>query len=116
MNRNMNWPAAFAIVGASMLVLMGNAPKNDVIEAKRIVIKDDQGNVKAFMDAPGGHGRIWLYDEGNKSRVFLGGARSGPGLTVNNESGQARIKVLDEPNGAYVSLHDSSGKELFKKP
>ncbi len=109
---------AFGVVALmSVAVLMGAAgPTPSTVEAKRFVVKDDNGNVRAFMDAAQGHGRIWLYDENNVPRVFVGASSTTPGLQVNSAANKPEIKVMDEASGPMIGTYDPAGKETFKKP
>ncbi len=109
---------AFGVVALmSVAVLMGAAaPTPSTVEAKRFVVKDDNGNVRAFMDAAQGHGRIWLYDENNVTRVFVGASSTTPGLQVNSAANKPEIKVMEEASGPVIGTYDPAGKETFKKP
>jgi hypothetical protein len=106
---------AFVVVAtASLFVFMG--ADSGTVEAKRFVVKDDNGNVRAFMDAAQGHGRIWLYDESNVTRVYLGASQTHPGLQVDSAAGKAQIKVTADNGVPNVATYDATGKETFKKP
>jgi hypothetical protein len=105
-----------ALVVLSGAVLMGAAPPNATLEAKRFVVKDDAGNVKAFLDADQGHGRIWLYDENNVARLFVGAAQGDPSLSINSGPGKTRIKLGVDGSGPYYQSLDANGAQTFKKP
>jgi hypothetical protein len=107
---------AFAVLAVTSVCVLMGAADSGVVEAKRFVVKDDSGNVRAFMDAAQGHGRIWLYDESNVTRVFIGASQTQPGFQVNGATNKAQIKILAENGTPYIATYDANGKETFKKP
>ena len=110
--------AGLLALAAAALGLMGQVrserPQPSVIEAKRFVLRESSGAVRAVLgvDADGA-ARLVLHDRRGIRRLVLGAeAEGGAGVTVLDKDGQAARAALDiHPGGLPgITLFDPDGK------
>ena len=80
------------------------------VRAKRFVVEDENGKVRAvlavFKDGPG----LTLADESGNPRAMLIMGKGGPALTLSDENGKVRAGLNATKETAGLTLADENGK------
>ena len=111
-NRRLKMAAALFILFMSPLILMSAAGhKGRTVEARRIVLKDDEGNTRAILGMRSAGPGLALYDaDGNKVQALLTVLQTGPVLGLYDADGTTRALLGVTPKGASLTFNDAEGK------
>jgi hypothetical protein len=111
-NRRLKSAAALFMIFTSSLVLMSAAGhKGRTIEARQIVLKDDEGNTRAILGMRSAGPGLTLYDaNGDKVQALLAVLQTGPVLGLYDASGTTRVLLGATPKGATLTFNDAEGK------
>jgi hypothetical protein len=86
-------------------------PVADVVRAKRFVLVDDSGKVRARLEVEGKWGpRLVLLNEEVRIVAGLQVSRTGARLTLGNENEQARVSLGFDQGVPRLLLWDENGK------
>jgi len=111
-NRRLKMAAALFLIFASSLILMSAAGhKGRTIEARQIVLKDDEGNTRAVLGMRSAGPGLTLYGaDGDKVQALLTVLQTGPVLGLYDADGTTRVLLGVTPKGATVTFNDADGK------
>jgi hypothetical protein len=111
-NRRLKSAAALFIIFTSSLVLMSAAGhKGRTVEARQVVLKDDEGNTRAILGMRSAGPGITLYDaNGDKVQALLTVLQTGPVLGLYDADGTTRVLLGVTPKGATLTFNDAEGK------
>jgi hypothetical protein len=121
-NRRMKRIGACALLGAVVLVVMGQAgPSNvaKVIEAERLVVRDTSGSVSAVLGInPDRNMGLEIRDKNGKAGVTLGmGSNGNPALRLDGRDGKTGIAVgVRSDNSPAMELYNKEGKTVWAAP
>ncbi len=115
-NRRLRRAGLVVMVLAGAALLIGQAQPKWKVEAKRFVLKDASGSVRAELGIAEHGPLLAFYDANGTRRAVLGIAEKGPGLFIfdTTEKRRAALGVADQ--GPVIALFDGDGKTLFFKP
>jgi hypothetical protein len=86
-------------------------PVADVVRAKRFVLLDDSGKVRARLEVEGEWGpRLVLLNEEVRIVAGLQVLKTGASLTLGNENEQARVSLGFDQGVSSLRLWDENGK------
>jgi hypothetical protein len=111
-NRRLKMAAALFMIFMSSLILMSAAGhKGRTIEARQIVLKDDEGNTRAVLGMRSAGPGLTLYGpDGDKVQALLAVLQTGPALGLYDADGTTRVLLGATPKGATVTFNDAEGK------
>jgi hypothetical protein len=111
-NRRLKSAAALFVILTSCLILMSAAGhKGRTIEARQIVLKDDEGNTRAVLGMRSAGPGLTLYDSGgDKAQALLAVLQTGPVLGLYDADGNTRVLLGVTPKGATLTFNDAEGK------
>ena len=97
--------AAFLIAG----VVIAAAEVNPVIEAKKIILRDDAGNVRIQLSANDETAEFTLHDSKGTKRVAVGSYANSSGLAVFDSDKKTRIGLGLSQDGPALGMYNSNG-------
>lgn len=134
-NRRLKWAGGLVLVVLCAVVLMGQAsPKKRIVEAEQFILRDVDGNMRAFLslveDSPSlvlhdKHGNpvvlLGVFQDGSPSLAFfdkqhnpcavLSVSDGSPSLTLRDKDGKIRAKLsLFDDGSPSLALRDKDGK------
>jgi hypothetical protein len=114
-NRSLRRFVVALSVLAACVPLMGQVPSPSVadeIRARRVVIVDDKGRVRADLAVLGDGSAVALdfRDEAGQIRAELVHSKEGPALILGDGSGQVRAALEAGDDRVGLTLKDSNGK------
>ena len=121
-NRRIKRIGAAALLGAVVLVVMGQAgPSNvaKVIEAERFVVRDTSGSVTAVLGVnPDRNMGLEIRDKNGKAGVALGmGSNGNPALRLDGPDGKTGIALgVRSDNTPAMELYNKEGKTVWAAP
>lgn len=80
------------------------------IRAKKIVLEDDNGKVRAWLDVVAGIPMMMVLDENGEVRVALAAGKDDPRLVLCDEKGRGRTRLGTGKDGPNLALYDENGK------
>jgi hypothetical protein len=91
------------------------------LQARRLDIVDSSGHTRLLLGFDtGGHAGMWIYDEANKGRVFIGFGAVGnvtPQVTLSDENGTGRIYMgWSTQEKPILQVSDQTGKAMWTAP
>jgi len=81
-----------------------------VIRATRFVVEDENGKLRAVLEANKNGPSLMLYDENGMTRVGLAAHKGGPKLVLLDENDKLRVALSVLKDGAELSLLDENRK------
>ena len=111
-NRRLKMAAALVIIFISPFILMSAAGhKGRTVEARQIVLKDDEGHTRAVLGMRSAGPGLALYGaEGDKVQALLTVLQTGPVLGLYDADGTTRALLGVTPKGASLTFNDAEGK------
>jgi hypothetical protein len=111
-NKQLKSAAALFMILTSSLALMGaSGHKGRTVEARQIVLKDDEGNTRAVLGMRSAGPGLTLYDaNGDKAQALLTVLQTGPVLGLYDSDGTTRVLLGVTPKGATLTFNDAEGK------
>lgn len=93
-NRRLSWVvAAIAVLGISGFVMRATRLSSQVVVADDFILRDANGEKRAWLSTFGDYPALIFYDENDKSQVILGVAEYGPSLVLYDQKGTARASL-----------------------
>ena len=80
------------------------------IRARKFVLEDDSGKVRASLLTDKDGPMLSLYDENSETRAILAADKDGPMLSLYDEKGKPRVGLFADKNGPCLRLYDKDGK------
>jgi hypothetical protein len=111
-NRRIKLAATLLLIFASSLILMSATwHKEHTVEARQIVLKDDEGNTRAVLGMRSAGPGLTLYGaDGERVQALLSVLQTGPVLGLYDADGTTRVLLGVTPKGATVTFNDAEGK------
>jgi hypothetical protein len=111
-NRRLKSAAALFMIFTCSLVLMSAAGhKGRTVEARQVVLKDDEGNTRAILGMRSAGPGLTLYDaNGDKVQALLAVLQTGPVLGLYDADGTTRVLLGVTPKGVTLTFNDTEGK------
>lgn len=106
-----------AVLGLMLLLGATGTKVVDEIQARKIVLVDDAGQVRLRLNVrQNGAPMLRLYDKDRKRRLSLNvGANDEPGLWLYDDAGNARLGLKVRASGMpMMQLYDENGKVVWK--
>lgn len=112
--------AFIAIFG--LLILSGQAPKQDSVTAEKFVVHDDKGKTRAHFGSLGdGEFGLYLFDESERIRLQLSLAEGEvPSLFFFDKNGRIRVMLVSGlgkgETASTMAFYDDKGTLLHEVP
>ena len=102
--------------GPTMAAAPGAAAAVKEVRANRFLVEDENGKVRASLDASMNAPGLTLFDENGKPSASLDGSKISRGLALFDENGKVRASLDASRNALGLTLFDEKGKVTWGTP
>ena len=114
-NHNFTRVAAAAPLLAAVILTLGQCGQSTnssrTVDARRIVLRDSNGRVRATLEIEAGGPALRLFDTNGKQRVSVDAVGDTPGFEIDDDAGEDlfNLMVRDDDKAPEFNLHDNKG-------
>jgi len=108
--------ALWVVLGAAPGTAPAPLPYMESVAAKKFLVVDAQGKLRATLCIAEKGPGLWLYDETGAYRAGLGLNEQGAGLTLIDAKGKNRATMCLAEKGPELTLYDENGKTVWAAP
>ena len=106
--RGMAAAVGFAIGAALLYAVLAAGPGQEVVEARAVILRDDEGRKRAELSVQDDWAGLFLYDESGRRRASLAGVGEWMALVLYDTTGEELASLRGHADGTTVL--DLSGR------